>query len=317
MASSGREMTLRGARIVLVSAIALVAWVGNGPAAKQVGNGQYLALGDSVAFGYIRDAGFAYVNADNFVGYPDYVATALSFTEASAACPGEATTGFISATGADNGCRTFRASSPLHVAYASTQLAFATAFLTANPTTQLVTIGIGANDVDLLNTSCATNSDPPACVRDGLPALLATIEDNVATILSALRATGFQRVLMLVTYYSVDYTDPNGTGVIEQLNQALTAHAQANGAVVADVFTAFKTAATTSAGGKTCNAGLLNVDPKNQSACDAHPSQSGQKLIAQTVQNAYAAATASPTRALERRFVGLVIQGSSPDADVP
>ncbi len=111
MASSRRKMALRGARIVVLSAIALVVWVGNTRAAED-DNGQYLALGDSVAFGYIRDAGFAYVNAENFVGYPDYVAAALSFTETSASCPGEATTGFISLTGADNGCRPFRASYP-------------------------------------------------------------------------------------------------------------------------------------------------------------------------------------------------------------
>lgn len=131
MASSSREMALRGARIVVVAAIALVVWAGNTRAAEE----DYLTLGDSVAFGYIRDAGFAYVNAENFVGYPDCVAGALSFTETSASCPGEATTGFMSLTGADNGCRPFRASYPLHVAYTSTQLAFATDFLNAHPTT--------------------------------------------------------------------------------------------------------------------------------------------------------------------------------------
>src|SRR5262245_29075984 len=290
MALSSRELLVRGARIVVLVAIALVVWVENTRAAEP-----YLALGDSVAFGYIRDAGFANVNAENFVGYPDYVATALSFTETSAACPGEASAGFSSLTGADNGCRPFRATYPLHVAYPTTQtqLAFATEFLKANPTTRLVTFAIGANDVVLLVHGCATNPDPHTCVHTGFPGTLATVAANVETILSALRATGFQGVLMLVTYYSIDYTDSTGTAAIEQLNQALAAHAQANSAVVADVFNAFKSAATTAAGGKTCNAGLLNVDPKDQSACDAHPSQSGQKLIARTVESAYTAATAS------------------------
>lgn len=32
----------------------------------------YLALGDSVAFGYIAQAGFEYLNADNFIGYPAF-----------------------------------------------------------------------------------------------------------------------------------------------------------------------------------------------------------------------------------------------------
>jgi hypothetical protein len=30
--------------------------------------------------------------------------------------------------------------------------------------------------------------------------------------------------------------------------------------------------------------GLLNASPQNQFACDIHPSQSGQKLIARTVE---------------------------------
>lgn len=289
MARSGRKMAPRAVRIAGV-ALALLTWAANARAAGE----PYLALGDSVAFGYIRDAGPMYVNADNFVGYPDYVAAGLGFTETSAACPGEATTGFTSATGADNGCRPFKEAYPLHVAYTSTQLAFATEFLTANPTTKLVTIALGANDLLLFQKACGTTPD---CYHNGLAGELTTIANNVQTILSALRATGYSGVLMLVTYYSLDYTDETGTSITAQLNQALTAHAAASGAVVADVFSAFKTAASTgSAGGKTCNAGLLNIDPDDpsHSTCDAHPSQSGAKLAARTIENAYNAAI-SPT----------------------
>jgi hypothetical protein len=42
-------------------------------------------------------------NPHNFIGYPDYVGRALEFTTVNAACPGEATSGFLSLTGADNG----------------------------------------------------------------------------------------------------------------------------------------------------------------------------------------------------------------------
>jgi len=172
-------------------------------------------------------------------------------------------------------------------------------FTNAHPTTRLVTIAIGANDVLLLQQECGTTPD---CFHDRLPGQLATIADNVQTILSALRATGFLGVLMVVTYYSLDYTDQAATAVTAQLNQAITAHAPANGAVVADVFEAFKAAAsTTSAGGKTCNAGLLNVDPHDQSTCDAHPSQSGHKLIAQTIESAYSAAINPSTATRPKR----------------
>ena len=94
---------------------------------------------------------------------------------------------------------------------------------------------------------------------------------------------------MIVNYYSLDYSDPAGTGLTQALNQAITAFAHANGAVVADVFTAFRSVANAFAGGKTCNAGLLNALPQNQLLCDVHPSQSGQRLIGQTVADTFRA----------------------------
>jgi lysophospholipase L1-like esterase len=249
----------------------------------------YLALGDSVVFGYITQAGFEYFNPHNFIGYPDYVSQALRFNTTNASCPGEATGGFILATGADNGCRLFKANFPLHVSYTGTQLDFATKFLAANRNTRLVTIGLGANDGFLLETACGGD---PQCIANGLPQLLSTVSANMHAILVALRATHFHGVLMIVNYYSVDYSDPAGTGLTQLLNQAITASALADHAVVADVFTAFQIAASNPfAGGKTCKAGLLNASPTDQYLCDVHPSQSGQQLLAQTVENTYAAAT--------------------------
>jgi len=109
--------------------------------------------------------------------------------------------------------------------------------------------------------------------------------------LSNVRATGFKGVLMVVNYYATDYTDAAGTALTAALNQTLADVAAAHGAVVADAFTAFQQA-TVPAGGKTCYAGLLNVDPaKPESACDIHPSITGQRLLAKTVQAAYRAAS--------------------------
>lgn len=244
-----------------------------------------LALGDSVVFGYITQDGFAYLNPDNFLAYPDYVGRALRLDVTNAACPGEATAGFISSTGADNGCRPFRTNFPLHAGYDTTQLAFATQFLTTHKRTRLVTIGLGANDGFLLISGCKGDAQ---CIQNGLPAALGAVFSNMNTILSNLRATGYKGVLMVVNYYSVDYSDPQQTGLTVALNQTLAAAAAAHGAVVADAFTAFQ-AATARAGGKTCQAALLNADPKNPALCDVHPSLSGQQLLAKTVRAAYAA----------------------------
>src|SRR5215471_6134825 len=96
----------------------------------------YLALGDSVAFGYspLVDPS----DQHNFSGYPTTVARALKENLTNAACSGETSTHFIdSASPIDNGCAAYRAHFPLHVAYSGSQLAFADSFLQSHPNTQL------------------------------------------------------------------------------------------------------------------------------------------------------------------------------------
>ena len=263
-------------------AVALTLLVGGGAASGDPGH-PYLALGDSVSFGYITQAGFEYRNPDNFVGFPAYVGLALGQTPTNASCPGETTAGFISATGADNGCRPYKANFPLHTSYTGTQLSFAKAFLDAHPNTKLVTVQLGANDAFILEAQCAND---PTCIAAGLPGLLATVGANMDEIFKAIEGSHFHGRLIVVNYYSLDYSDLAATGLTKLLNNAITSHAQADGALVADAFTAFANAAA-AAGGKTCVAGLLNTTPGNQATCDVHPSQSGAELLAQSVVDAY------------------------------
>ncbi|MGH7764753.1 MAG: SGNH/GDSL hydrolase family protein [Candidatus Dormibacteraceae bacterium] len=266
------------AAAVAVSAMLLVS--GGSPAAAA--DRPYLALGDSVVFGYITQDAPAYVNANNFIGYPSYVGQMLDLAPTNASCPGEASGGFQDPTGNDNGCRTnYRAHGfPLHVNYSGTQLAFATSFLKSHPKTKLVTLGLGANDFFLLQ-GCTT----PQCLPDGL----AVMSANIGAILKAIRGTGYRGVLEVVNYYSLDYADPMQVAGTEGLNHFVTASAKANGAVVADAFTAFQTAAA-SHGMHTCGAGLLNGSPSSDTMCDVHPSQTGQQILAEAVDAAYVAA---------------------------
>ena len=150
----------------------------------------------------------------------------------------------------------------------------------------MVSIGLGANDVLLLRTQCA---DDPTCIARELPQVLAAVETNLATILSDLRAADFKGIIVVVNYYSVDYSDTNETAITTALNQTLAAASAQARTVVSDVFTAFQAAAGP-AGGHTCNVGLLTASPQNQFTCDIHPSQAGQKLIARTVEQTYLAA---------------------------
>ena len=257
-------------------------------ASAQAASGpRYLALGDSVSFGFITQAGFEYVNADNFIGFPTYAGQGSKLNVINAACPGETSGSFLSFAAPDDGCREFRtAGAQLHISYNSTQLDFALAFLKSHPQTRLITVGLGANDVLLLRAVCQGD---PTCIATELPTVLAAVTANMGTILTDLRAAGFTGTIIVVNYYSVDYSDPTETGLTSALNDALATAAAQSGGVVADVFTAFQTA-TVPAGDKTCNVGLLNASPASQFTCDIHPSQSGQMLIGKVVAQTFAAA---------------------------
>jgi len=274
-------MALR--RIMSLVVVALIA-VGSATATEAASTSpDYLGLGDSVAFGYISLAGFEYVNAQNFVGYPDWLAIVAGLNEANAACPGETTGSFLSTQAPDDGCRLYRQHAPLHVSYGSsqTQFAYAVNYLQQNGgSTAVVTLQLGSNDVLLLIQAC--NNDPQ-CIAQGLPGVLVTAGANMASILAGLRGTGYTGAIVIVNYYSTDYSNQMTTQITSALNQAITAPAALFGASVADVFSAFQ-AASQPAGGRTCVAGLLNTKPGvNPLACDIHPSQSGQKLIAQVI----------------------------------
>jgi len=265
--------------------IALFA-IGSASATEPAGSSNdYLALGDSVVFGYIDQAGYEYFYPTNFVGYADWTSLTLSLNPVNAGCPGETTGSFLSHTAPDNGCRAYRGAFPLHVVYPSLrspQLTFATGYL-HHHLPSLVTIQVGSNDLILLEEEC---NDDPTCIENGAPQVLATAAANMQAILAALRATGYSGTIAIVNYYSPDYSNQFVTTLIQALNQAISAPAPAYGAVVGDVFSAFQAASSNPfAQGRTCVAGLLNASnpATDPPSCDVHPSQSGHKLIAQVI----------------------------------
>src|SRR5260370_16329733 len=134
------------ARLFAVLSAAVLFVIAAIPASAASEGNSYLALGDSVPFGF--NPNLDPTNASNFVGYPEIVAQRLNIEDVNATCPGEATGGFLSLTGTDNVCRPYRFffKLPLHVAYSGTQMAFATAYLLSPPTTRLMTLTIAAND---------------------------------------------------------------------------------------------------------------------------------------------------------------------------
>jgi lysophospholipase L1-like esterase len=279
-----------------IGRVCLLAAVGMGGSAVAQERPVALILGDSVAFSYIASVGYEYfyTNPDNFVGFPDLLGERLDLTVRNGSCPGETTGSFMSSTAPDNGCRGYRELFPLHAAYKHTQLEYATDYLKSHREVRLVTITLGANDGLLLEESCASEPTPAqvtACIEAGAPAVLEAVAENMAKILGALRATGYTHKIIVTNYYSLDYSDAGATALTADLNAAIAAPASAYGAVVADIFTAFKNAAAAAAfGGKTCNTGLLNPDVVNQFVCNIHPAQTGHRLIAKTLLEALWAA---------------------------
>jgi lysophospholipase L1-like esterase len=238
-----------------------------------------LALGDSVAFGYnpvIVAAGKA-GNPANFVGYPEIAARILDLEDVNASCPGEATGGFISSLGTDNGCRSYRAAFPLHVDYRGTQLAFALNFLETHRHVRLVTMDIGANDVFVLQRQCAGD---PTCISKGLPDVLANIQANLEFIFGQIRSVAHYRGrLVTLSYYSLAY-DQASAAATQTLNAPIVAATKKFGGRIADGFGAFRPLAV-AAGNSSCAAGLLiQLSPGN---CDVHPSPLGRDLLALAV----------------------------------
>jgi lysophospholipase L1-like esterase len=260
----------------------------NGGSASAAGTrgGDYLALGDSVAFGYRPPQvtpPAAYLNPANFTGYPSAVARELGLTVVNASCPGETTASMISTAAPSNGCENspdsrpgYRQVNPLHVAYSGSQLAFAVSFLQQHPDTELVTIDIGANDLDL-----CLDTTPDHCAGPDFGHTLAQVGTNLDTILAALREqAGYRGEIVVLTYYAVNYRDAAGVSQIDALNAVLSRQGERFGARIASGFAAFDAAAA-GADGNTCAAGLRIKLPAG--GCDAHPSTLGQDLLASTV----------------------------------
>lgn len=251
----------------------------------------YLALGDSITFGYVShpaptaDGSNPFSNPDNFAGYPTYVGAALGMQTVNAACPGETSTSIMAFGTHDAGCASYRGAYPLHVPYAGlTQLQFAQAFLQGNPETRLVTVAIGINDVGLAVPRCGGIRNL-SCVERDLPSVLSTVRSNLTTIVRTLRATGTHATIVLVNYYALEYENPTTTSLVRALDATIADVGADVHLHVADTFDAFKRA-TDSMGGDACVSGLFPPGTSTLGPCDLHPTDAGQHLLADAVEAA-------------------------------
>ena len=281
-----------GRRLCVVAALFAAALIGAGataaaPVNGSDANGTYLALGDSVAFGYVPPEAVPapnYLVAHSFVGYPQYLAQQLRIRVSNASCPGETSASMLVAGAQSNGCENSPGSPvgystlyPLHVQYQGTQMEYALRYLAAHKHTRLITIDIGANDAFLCQETTADHCTSPV----ELAGVASEITGNLGTIFHDLRVVaGYQGPIVVLTYYSLSYSDPATLAGAEFLNSVLAGATLANGGIVADGFGAFE-GPSLAVGGDPCAAGLLIKFPDG--TCNIHPSPAGHRLLAEAI----------------------------------
>jgi lysophospholipase L1-like esterase len=230
----------------------------------------YLALGDSLAFGYQPNGDFThgYVNDLFKALHQEGVKDVTNY-----GCPGETSSTLI-----NGGCPAPGAPPPPY-----TQLAAAVAFLQANAgNVSPVTLDIGANDV-------LPDTDPATCTVNvnAFNTNLATLDANLTgTILPALlgaltvngRITG--NIVMMNYYNPYQNICPNTMPYTKIFNQHLAADVQGFGFIV-NVFHAFGGAKTPNQ--NICAYTWICAGPPGP---DIHPTNKGYRVIAQTFEEA-------------------------------
>ncbi len=199
----------------------------------------YLALGDSLAYGY-HAAQFASeypnINPASFnAGYVDDFGAGLKFLNPNLqiindGCPGETSTTLIYGSGVPGYCAGGPTGTPfpyfwLHHPYgASSQLGDALAVLAANPKVTAITLDIGSNDVlQFLEHTCGFPVTF-TCSNAQIGAEFSTVVGNVYYILSTLHAAApTAKIVDLGLYnpYPAVLPAPGGDYLVAQLNNAL------------------------------------------------------------------------------------------------
>lgn len=202
----------------------------------------YLALGDSLAYGYhqaqfqqeLKEKGF--VEAANFNdGYVDDFGATLKLLNAKLkivndGCPGETTETFIKGSGVGGAyCAGGPTGTPfpkafLHHAYPGTQLEDALA-IAKEAGTGTITLDIGANDIlQFLGHTCGFPVTF-SCSEAEVAAEIGHVVTNIGVILAQLRAAAPTAKIVFVSQYNPYPTvlSPEGRGdaTVEALNAAI------------------------------------------------------------------------------------------------
>ena len=242
----------------------------------------YLALGDSLAFGFQRGKFEAEVGTGTYdpatfnTGYADVFAQRLrqlrpGVEVVNLSCPGETSSSFI-----DGGCA-FHAALPLHNDYpaSQSQLAAALEFLDAHPgQVNPITVNIGGNDLDDLFFHVC--DEDVACTQAHLPAMLAQLAGNLDQVLTALHEASPRSEIVVLTQYNPYVAIlPPSIPAFAAMNQVLAAVTTAHGARVADGVSPFTPETI-------CSLSFICTPP----LFDVHPTDAGYSALGQAVWTA-------------------------------
>ena len=311
----GRSMAIAAALLALVLAPAAAA-VNSKPGSD------YLALGDSLAYGYQAAtfrSEFPNVDESTFdTGYVDDLSAWFRqlkrpIDTTNFGCPGETSdslirggrgplTGFAyvpnPAFCGDQpapGVGAIFSKAWLHKSYPGTQLDAALAFLRKHPHTNPITLDVGANDTLVFLEQCGFGAVPNCVTPATIGALFANIAGNVGLIVGALEAAApHAEIIVLGLYNAYPTALPGGDQLTKTLNAALQSVVTGLGARFADPLPLFNPASVTG-GSETvdipsicfltnmCPGGTFN--PASPLA-DIHPSDAGYAALAATVASA-------------------------------
>ena len=242
----------------------------------------YLALGDSIAYGYQAFKARAGLPPSAFnTGYVDVFAAHLreisrGIRTVNYGCPGESTESFFNGP-----CIWTETGHQLHDTFRGSQLQAAITFLRAyRGEVSPITLTLGTNDQPKLLGPCTSNGQIDlACVQNGAPAFIAGLAQRLSSILDQLRSAAPDAEIILTGVWDpyfdlLPFTDP----LFQAFNASMAQAAAARRVRYADPFPIFNLQGDLTTEMKTlCMLTLFCADH------DSHPSDAGCRALASLV----------------------------------
>ena len=259
---------------LLALASMIAACGGTKHAASERPLGYYLALGDSIAYGFqpTKKPGTRAAAFDT--GYVNVLAARLrklspQIRVVNYGCPGESTVTF-----ARGGCPGVTDGFKLHDAFRGSQLLAAESFLRAHTgEVSPITLTLWGNDwLPLLLDKCKGNA---ACVRKRAPAAIASLNARLASILRRLRAAAPNAEIIITGAWNLDPSHPGQLdSVYRSLDAAIARAASASSARVAEVLPVLNPPGSAQRQARLC--ALTFICSKG----DPHPTDAGYRALA-------------------------------------